>query len=53
MVLGRRENVREFHTPLYLCFVDLRKACDSVNCDELWAVLKKRYQAWISVAHRS
>ena len=35
---------KEYNTPLYLCFVDLRKAYDSVNCDTRWAVLQKRYR---------
>ena len=39
------EKARENNTPLYLCFVDLRKACDLVNRDTLWAVLLKKY--WI------
>ena len=37
------EKAREFNTPLYLCFVDLRKAYDSVNRQALWAVLRRRY----------
>ena len=36
------EKVREYNTPLYLCFVDLRKAYDSVSRDALWVVLQKR-----------
>ena len=35
------EKSREFNTPLYLSFVDLRKAYDSVCRDALWSVLKK------------
>ena len=40
------EKAREYNTPLYmyLCFVDLRKAYDSVSRDALWVVLQKRYQ---------
>ena len=37
------EKAREFHSPLYLCFIDLKKAYDSVNREALWAVLRKRY----------
>ena len=36
------EQAREYHTPL-LCFVDLKKAYDSVNRDALWTVLEWRY----------
>ena len=38
------EKAREYNTTLYLCFVDLRKAYDSVSRDALWVVLQKRYQ---------
>ena len=38
------EKAREYNTPLYLCFVDLRKAYDSVSRDALWVVLQKRYR---------
>ena len=37
------EKAREFHSPLYLCFIDLKKAYDSVNHEALWATLRKRY----------
>ena len=37
------EKAQEFHTPLYMCFVDLKKAYDSVNCKALWSVLQERY----------
>ena len=37
------KRAREYHTPLFLCFVDLKKAYDSVNCDALWTVLEQRY----------
>ena len=37
------EKAREFHSPLYLCFIDLKKAYDSVNREALWATLRKRY----------
>ena len=29
------------HKPLYACFVDFRKAFDSINCDNLWLKLTK------------
>ena len=32
------EKATEYNTPLYLCFVDLRKAYDLVNRDAFWAV---------------
>ena len=38
------EKAREFNTTLYLSFVDLRKAYDSVNREALWLVLERRYQ---------
>ena len=38
------EKASEYNTPLYLCFVDLRKAYDSVSRDALWVVLQKRYR---------
>ena len=38
------EKAREFNTTLYLSFVDLRKAYDSVNWEALWLVLERRYQ---------
>ena len=37
------EKAQEFHSPLYLCFIDLKKAYDSVNPEALWATLRKRY----------
>ena len=37
------EKAREFHQPLYMCFIDLRKAYDSVNRDALWTVLQRCY----------
>ena len=37
------EWVREFiNQALFLCFVDLKKAYDSVNHDALWTVLQER-----------
>ena len=37
------EKAREFHQPLYVCFINLRKAYDSVNRDALWSVLQQCY----------
>ena len=37
------EKAREFNTPLFLLFVDLRKAYDSVNREALWMVLRRKY----------
>ena len=37
------EKAREFNTSLYLAFVDLWKAYDSVKHEPLWSVLQKRY----------
>ena len=37
------EKAREFNTPVYLCFVDLKKAYDSVNREALWSVLRRTY----------
>ena len=31
----------EFNKAIYICFVDLQKAYDTVNRDALWEVLKK------------
>ena len=31
------ERAREFHQPLFLCFVDLKKTYDSVNRKALWS----------------
>ena len=35
------ERAKESNTPIFLCFVDIQKAYDSVNRDALWDVLKK------------
>ena len=37
------EKAREFNTPLFLAFVDLQKAYDSVNRDALWMILREKY----------
>ena len=37
------EKAREFRYPLYMCFVNLRKAYDSVNRDALWRVLQHSF----------
>ena len=33
------EKAREHNTTVYMLFVDLRKACDSIACQALWLVL--------------
>ena len=42
------EKARKFNTPLYLAFVNLKKAYDTVNRETLWEVLMKKYlqSAW-------
>ena len=45
------EQAREFHKPLFLCFVDLKKAYDSVNRDALWSVLQERYRLPPKLVH--
>ena len=37
------EKAREFHRPLYICFIDLRKAYDSINREALWSILQSSY----------
>ena len=37
------EKACEFHQPLYACFIDLKKAHDSVHHDSLWHILKHTY----------
>ena len=37
------EKVREYYTPLHVCYVDLNKAYGSVSCDVLWVIVEKRY----------
>ena len=38
------EKARELQQPIYVCFIDLRKAYDSVNREALWNVLQHSYQ---------
>ena len=38
------QKAREFNTPLYLDFVDLQKAYNSVNHDTLWRVLTEAFR---------
>ena len=40
---GIKEIARENHHPVYTCYVDLRKAYDSVNRSTLWSVLQHCY----------
>ena len=37
------ETACEFHQPFYACFIDLKKAYDSVCHDSLWCILKHTY----------
>ena len=37
------KKAREFHKPIYICFIDLRKAYDSVNLNFLWTLLRCSY----------
>ena len=34
------EKAREIHCPWYICFIDLRKAYDSINREALWSILQ-------------
>ena len=36
------ESSREYRHPLYVCFIDMNKAYDSVNHDSLWRILQHR-----------
>ena len=38
------EKAREYHQPIYVCFIDLRRAYDSVHRDSLWRILQHSYQ---------
>ena len=33
----------EFHLPFYACFIDLKKAYDSIHHNSLWCILKHTY----------
>ena len=37
------QQTKEFNVPVFLCFIDLCKAYDSVNRNLLWAVLRRVY----------
>ena len=48
------ERSQEYRHPLYVCFIDLKKAYDSVNRDSLWRILQHNYQLpekLISIIH--
>ena len=34
------KKAREFHCSLYICFIDLQKAYDSINREALWSILQ-------------
>ena len=37
------EKAREYHQPLYMCFIDLQKAYDSVSREALWRILRTSF----------
>ena len=37
------EKAREYHQPIYVCFIDLKKAYDSVHRESLWHILQHSY----------
>ena len=37
------EKAREYHQPIYACFIDLKKAYDSVHRESLWCILQHSY----------
>ena len=37
------EKAREYHQSIYTCFIDLKKAYDSVLCESLWRILQHSY----------
>ena len=37
------EKAREHHQPIYACFIDLKKAYDSVHRESLWRILQHSY----------
>ena len=38
------EKAREYHQPIYVCFIDLRRAYNSVHRDSFWRILQHSYQ---------
>ena len=38
------EKARKYHQPIYVCFIDLKKAYNSVHHDSLWCILQHSYQ---------
>ena len=38
------EKAREYHHPIYACFIDLKKAYDSVHREFLWRILQHSYR---------
>ena len=38
------EKAREYHHPIYACFINLKEAYDSVNRDALWHILHYSHQ---------
>ena len=37
------EKAREYHQPIYACFIDLKKAYNSVHRESLWRILQHSY----------
>ena len=37
------EKAREYHQPIYACFIDLKKAYYSIHCEFLWHILQHSY----------
>ena len=38
------EKAREFQRNIYFCFIDYAKAFDCVDHNQLWKILKKRWE---------